>query len=183
MSCKCGKKEENLEKDLAPLEEILAKFQKEQLAAEKSDADDRVKQKNKIKEKFLIPVLQEAQEEYGYLPEVVLKNVARYLDLSLSQVYGVVTFYTQFHLKPRGKNIIRICTGTACHVRGASAVLEAMEQELKIQSGETTDNLKFTLETVACIGACGLAPVIMINDETYGRLTPEKVPEILSEYN
>lgn len=163
MPCKCGNKKENLKKYLAPLEEILKNH----------EAD----------EKYLIPVLQESQEEYGYLPESVLKRIASYLDLSLSQVYGVVTFYTQFHQEPRGKNIIRVCTGTACHVRGAGQILDKLEEELEIESGETTSNLKYTLETVACIGACGLAPVIMINDDTHGRLTPENVPEILKEYS
>lgn len=163
MECRCGNKEENLEKYLAPLREILSEFEKE--------------------EKYLIPILQKAQEEYGYLPEEVLKEISSVLDLSLSQVYGVVTFYTQFHQKPRGKNIIRVCMGTACHVRGGDAVLEEIQQELGIESGETTDDLKFTLETVACIGACGLAPVIMINDETHGRMNSDKVSEVLSEYN
>jgi len=173
MACQCGKQQENLKKYLQPLEEILDNFQ--------FNGGD-ITSLN-LKEKYLIPILQEAQEEYGYLPEEVLKRIAGELDLSLSQVYGVVTFYTQFHLQPRGENIIRICTGTACHVRGAGEILEKMKSELGISSGETTDNLKFTLETVACIGACGLAPVIMINDDTHGRLTPEKVPEILESYS
>ncbi|MFW6381751.1 MAG: NADH-quinone oxidoreductase subunit NuoE, partial [Bacillota bacterium] len=115
-------------------------------------------------------------------PEDVMIEIASHLDLSLSQVYGVVTFYTQFHLEPRGENIIRVCTGTACHVRGGAQVLERLQEELGIDSGETTDDLKFTLETVACIGACGLAPVIMINDDTHGRLTPDRVPEIIEQY-
>lgn len=162
MACVCGKERENLNKYLAPLREILKKYEKE--------------------EKYLIPILQDAQDEYGYLPEEVLKEIACALDLSLSQVYGVVTFYTQFHLEPRGKNIVRVCMGTACHVRGAAGVLNAIQDELGIKSGETTEDLKFTLETVACIGACGLAPVIMVNDDTHGRLTPEKVSEILAQY-
>ncbi len=163
MEC-CGgnKLTEKQEKYYAPLQKILARYEK--------------------KERYLIPVLQEAQEEYGYLPEEILTNIASSLDLSLSQVYGVVTFYTQFHQEPRGKNIVRVCMGTACHVRGGDKVLTAIKDELGIESGETTKDLNFTLETVACIGACGLAPVIMINDSTHGRLTPEKVPEILSEF-
>ncbi|MFW6279255.1 MAG: NADH-quinone oxidoreductase subunit NuoE [Bacillota bacterium] len=174
MACRCGNKEKNLDKYLQPLEEILTQYE--------SGVGQKVDREETIKEKFLIPVLQEAQDEYGYLPQEVLKRIASHLDLSLSQVYGVVTFYTQFHLEPRGKNIVRVCMGTACHVRGASEVLKEMEEELGIGNGETTDNLKFTLETVACIGACGLAPVIMINDETHGRLTPDKVSEILDDY-
>ncbi|MDI3547477.1 MAG: NADH-quinone oxidoreductase subunit [Halanaerobiales bacterium] len=162
MACECGNKKESLDKYLAPLREVLKNYEKE--------------------EKYLIPILQEAQDEYGYLPEEVLKEIASYLDLSLSQVYGVVTFYTQFHLEPRGKNIIRVCMGTACHVRGGADVLAAVKDALGIENGETTKDLKFTLETVACIGACGLAPVIMINDDTHGRLTPEKIPGILASY-
>jgi NADH-quinone oxidoreductase subunit E/NADP-reducing hydrogenase subunit HndA len=134
------------------------------------------------KERYLIPVLQEAQDEYGYLPEEVLKEIAVGLNLSLSQVYGVVTFYSQFHQHPRGNNIIRVCMGTACHVRGGDAVMNAIKDELGIEAGETTDDLEFTLESVACIGACGLAPVIMVNDDTHGRLTPEKIPGILAKY-
>jgi NADH-quinone oxidoreductase subunit E/NADP-reducing hydrogenase subunit HndA len=163
MACNCGKGMESLNKYLAPLREILKNYEKD--------------------EKYLIPILQEAQEEYGYLPEEVLKEIASALDLSLSQVYGVVTFYTQFHMEPRGKNVIRVCMGTACHVRGGAEVLQTIQDELGIESGQTTEDLKFTLETVACIGACGLAPVIMVNDDTHGRLTPEKVASILKQYN
>jgi len=131
----------------------------------------------------LIPVLQETQNAYGYLPKEVMQNMAEKMDIPISQIYGVVTFYAQFHLKPRGKNIIRVCQGTACHVRGAKAILQKIEDELKIQAGATTPDLLFTLETVACIGACGLAPVLMINDNTYGRLTPESISEILAKYS
>lgn len=162
MACNCGKEQTNLEKYLAPLKGIMKKYKKE--------------------EKYLIPILQESQDQYGYLPEEVLKEIASSLDLSLSQVYGVVTFYTQFHMEPRGKNIIRVCMGTACHVRGGSDVLQAIQDELGIENGETSPDLKFTLETVACIGACGLAPVIMVNDDTHGRLTSEKIPAVLGQY-
>ena len=154
--------EEKLQEFLQPLKEILSRYDK--------------------KERYLIPVLQEAQDEYGYLPEEVLTEIALGLNLSLSQVYGVVTFYSQFHQEPRGNNIIRVCMGTACHVRGGEAILNAIKDELDIDAGETTDDLEFTLESVACIGACGLAPVIMINDDTHGRLTPDKIPGILEQY-
>jgi len=153
---------EKLDEYLKPLTEILSRYEK--------------------KERYLIPVLQEAQEEYGYLPEEVMKEIALGLNLSLSQVYGVVTFYSQFHQEPRGNNIIRVCMGTACHVRGGDSILDAIKDELAIEAGETTEDLEFTLESVACIGACGLAPVIMINDETHGRLTPDKIPAILAKY-
>ncbi|MFW6006602.1 MAG: NADH-quinone oxidoreductase subunit NuoE [Bacillota bacterium] len=162
MVCACGNMEKNLDKYLQPLKEILKDYSTE--------------------EKNLIPILQQAQNEYGYLPQEVIKEISSSLNLSLSQVYGVVTFYTQFHQEPRGENIIRVCMGTACHVRGGQAILEEIETELGIKNGETTEDLKFTLETVACIGACGLAPVIMINDNTHGRLTPDKIPVILEDY-
>lgn len=131
----------------------------------------------------LIPVLQAAQEIYGYLPPEVLKSISQELGVPLSKVYGVATFYAQFHLKPRGRNIIRVCLGTACHVRGGAKVFERIREELGIADGETTEDLKFTLESVACIGACGLAPVMMINDDTHGRLTPQAVKEILAQYD
>jgi len=130
----------------------------------------------------LIPVLQETQHAYGYLPKEVLQNMAEKMDIPVSEIYGVVTFYAQFHLNPRGKNIIRVCQGTACHVRGGKAILQAIEDALKIKAGGTTLDLLFTLETVACIGACGLAPVMMINDDTHGRLTPETTTAILASY-
>lgn len=130
----------------------------------------------------LIPVLQEVQNSYGYLPKNIIERISEKMDIPSSQIYGVVTFYAQFHLKARGKNIIRVCQGTACHVRGAKAILQELEEELKIKAGETTEDLLFTLETVACIGACGLAPVLMINENTYGRLTPENIMGILAQY-
>ena len=130
----------------------------------------------------LIPVLQEAQNAYGYLPREVIKHIAEKMSIPVSQIYGVVTFYAQFHLNPRGKNIIRVCQGTACHVRGAKGILKALEDSLQVKAGGTTPDLKFTLETVACIGACGLAPVLMVNDDTHGRLTPEVIPELLAKY-
>ncbi|MDI6878964.1 MAG: NADH-quinone oxidoreductase subunit NuoE [Desulfitobacteriaceae bacterium] len=130
----------------------------------------------------LIPVLQKAQEIYGYLPTEVLKRVGRGLRIPLSKIYGVVTFYAQFRLMPMGRNVLRVCLGTACHVRGGAKVLETIEQELGVKDGGTTEDQRFTLEIVACIGACGLAPTMMINDEVHGRLTAENVTEILSKY-
>lgn len=130
----------------------------------------------------LIPLLQEAQEIYGYLPGEVMQEIAEKLRIPFSQVYGVATFYTQFHLQPRGRNIIRVCQGTACHVRGAARILEVLTSHLGVGKNETTPDGCFTLESVACLGSCGLAPVMMINEETYGRLTPEKIPAILGKY-
>lgn len=146
------------------------------------DRLDEILQKYQGLKGSLIPVLQAVQNAYGYLPKDVMENMAEKMDIPISQIYGVATFYSQFHLKPRGKNIIRVCQGTACHVRGAKAILQELEDELKIKAGGTTPDLLFTLETVACIGACGLAPVLMINDNTYGRLTPESILGILAQY-
>jgi len=162
MNCQCGNAEGNLQRYLQPLKDIFENFEKE--------------------EKDLIPILQRAQEVYGYLPKEVLIEVGKQLGLSFVEVYGVVTFYSQFHLKPRGENVIKVCMGTACHVRGGDRILEKIKSQLKIKDGETTEDLMFTLETVACIGACGLAPVIMINDDTHGRLGPEDIPSILEGY-
>ncbi len=139
-------------------------------------------QKYKGEPGALIPLLQEAQEIYGYLPERVIRQIARELKLPPSKVFGVATFYAQFHLQPRGRHVIRVCTGTACHVRGAERLLESIEKALGLKSGGTTEDLRFTLETVACLGACGLAPAMMVNDDTYGRLTPDKVKEVLKQY-
>ncbi len=130
----------------------------------------------------LIPVLQAVQHEYGYLPEQQMKGIAKFLGVPESQVYGVATFYAQFHFSPRGKNIIRMCRGTACHVKGVSKAADKIQEKLEIRVGETTPDLKFTYEEVACIGACGLAPVMMINDRTYGKLTPDKVKDIIDSY-
>ena len=130
----------------------------------------------------LIPALQKVQEYYGYLPEDAMKNVAEFFDMPASTVFGVATFYAQFHLQPRGQYIIRVCQGTACHVRGADQIAKRVSQETGINPGETTEDLHFTLESVACIGSCGLAPVLMVNDNTHGRLTPDMIPEILDKY-
>lgn len=130
----------------------------------------------------LITVLQKAQDIYGYLPEDVLRKIGQELNIPIAKIYGVVTFYAQFHLKPRGKYIIRVCQGTACHVRGGSTVVQEIQDILKIEDGETTADLKFTLESVACLGACGLAPVMMINDDTHGRLTKDDIAKILAQY-
>lgn len=130
----------------------------------------------------LIPLLQEAQEIYGYLPKEIMRWISGDLGIPFSKTFGVVTFYSQFHLKPRGRNIIRVCQGTACHVRGASKVFDAVSTKLGVGKNGTTEDLRYTLETVACLGACGLAPVMMVNDETHGRLTPDKAAGTLEKY-
>lgn len=135
------------------------------------------------KKGVMVPILQKVQEEFGYLPRPVLEYVAKRLRIPLSRVYGVATFYAQFHLHPRGKNIIRVCRGTACHVRGVSKVADKMKELLGVgEVGETTEDMKFTYEEVACIGACGLAPVMMINDKTFGKLTTNKLKGILKKF-
>ena len=129
----------------------------------------------------LIPILQETQEQFRYLPAAAMKEIAEFLHMPESTVYGVSTFYAQFKLTPLGKKIIRVCRGTACHVRGATKVLNELESRLGIKAGETTDDLEYTLETVACIGACALAPTLTIDKETYGKMTPKKVAEVLGD--
>lgn len=130
----------------------------------------------------LIPVLHEAQEIYGYLPMSVQKRIAEGLNVSLADVYGVVTFYTQFSLEPKGKYKINVCLGTACYVKGSGAILDKLSQILKIKSGQCTKDELFSLDACRCVGACGLAPVMMINDDVYGRLTPDDIPGIIKSY-
>lgn len=130
----------------------------------------------------LIPVLQEAQKIYGYLPEAAMEKISKELKAPLSHIYGVVTFYAQFYLKPRGKHTVKSCQGTACHVRGAKSVLQAIEENLKIKDGETTPDMNFSIETVACLGTCFLAPAVMIGHDYYGDLEPKKVRKMLNAY-
>lgn len=130
----------------------------------------------------LIPVLQIAQGIFGYLPEAVLKKIATGLGKSYSEVAGVVGFYSFFSTVPRGKNLVRVCLGTACYVRGGNRVLEAIKRKLGIDVGETTPDRQFSLEVARCFGACGLAPVITINDEVHHRVKPNKVGEVLAQY-
>jgi NADH-quinone oxidoreductase subunit E len=131
---------------------------------------------------FLIPVLQAVQHEFGYVPKEAIEVVSREMKMPTAEIYGVVTFYAQFHLKPRGRHIIRVCRGTACHVRGSLKLLQTVKEMLKVEENGTTEDLRFTLEPVACLGACGLAPVMMVDDETHGRLVPENLKGILDLY-
>lgn len=130
----------------------------------------------------LIPILQKVQNLYNFLPREALEYIAKKSGTPIAEIYGVATFYSLFHLSPRGRHIIRCCQGTACHVRGGANILQALEKQLGIKAGETTPDEKFTLETVACLGACGLAPVMQVDDDTHGRMTPEKVADILATY-
>lgn len=129
----------------------------------------------------LIPLLQKAQDKWGYLPEEALREVARSLRLPESHVFGVATFYAQFRLTPVGRQRVMVCRGTACHVRGGARVLTTVKKELGLREGETAADLSYTLETVACIGACALAPCLVVNDQVHGRLTPQKAAELFKE--
>ena len=130
----------------------------------------------------LIMILQAIQRRYNYLPRPALAYLSEKIDIPLSRIYGVGTFYSTFSLEPRGKHIISMCLGTACHVRGAEKVLERIEDVLSIRNGETTDDRRFTLESVRCIGCCSLGPVVKINEDVHGRIGPDEVKKILNQY-
>ena len=129
----------------------------------------------------LIPILQEAQERFGYLPGEVMQWIAKFLRLPESNVFGVATFYDQFKFTPIGKRIVKVCRGTACHVRGGERILESVQRELGIQPGQTTDDLEYSLETIACFGSCALAPIVVIDKTVYGRMTTKKVAEFFTK--
>jgi len=145
--------------DLGPLDEILAEF--------------------KGQKGMVIPILQRTQDAYGYLPKEILVLISKKTHIPLTRLYGVATFYAQFHLKRRGRHIVRICDGTACHVRGAPKSIEALAESLKVQPGGTSPDYKYTLEIVYCLGSCGLAPVALIDDKVYGQTKPEILVEQL----
>ncbi len=147
--------------DLALLDDLIARF--------------------KAKPGNMIPLLQGAQDIYGYIPLEVFVRLAEGTGLNLSDMYGVATFYAQFRLKPVGKHIIKVCHGTACHVQEAGVISDALREALKIKDGETTPDGLFTLESVACLGCCSLAPVMMIGDETYGKLTGKSAVKVVRE--
>ncbi len=129
----------------------------------------------------LIAILQEIENLYGYLPAWALKYVSERLDVPMTQVYGVASFYKAFHLTPRGKHLIRVCLGTACHVRGGQRVIEELERKLNMRVGETTEDLKFTLERVNCLGCCALGPIVMIDENYYGHMSPAKVGPLIKK--
>jgi len=135
----------------------------------------------KGKENELIPILQRAQTEFGYLPKEAMSEISKFTGMPESRVYSVATFYTQFRFTPIGKNHVMLCRGTACHVRGAERIQEEVEKQLNIKEGETTPNMMFSLETVACIGACGVAPNMVINKDTYSRLTQRKISDVFND--
>lgn len=156
-NCQCG----NCGKD-ERIEKILSKYDK-----------------NKSN---LIQILNEVQETYGYIPENVQLEVSKYLGIEMAEIYGVITFYARFTLKPKGKYNVAVCLGTACFVKGSERILERVKQKLGIDVGQTTPDGKFSIEATRCIGACGLAPVFTVNDEVYGKATPELVDKVLEEY-
>lgn len=148
--------------DLGPLQEILDRYGGEKGA--------------------LIPLLQDAQEAYGYLDEKVMRALARGAGYQLSQVYGVATFYTQFRLEPIGEHLIRVCHGTACHVAGAEQISEEISNLLAIRDGQTTPDGKFTVESVMCVGACSLSPIMIVDSDTHGKLKPANIRKVLKRY-
>lgn len=158
--------------------ELLKEFSQEQIT--KLNA---IIEKHKGKAGGLIPVLEEAQVCLEYLPLSVQKKIASGLNLPLGRVYGVVTFYSFFTMTPRGKHTVRVCLGTACYVRGGKAIAEALEKQFGIKEGETTADRLFTLESVRCLGACGLGPVVVVDDDVHGRIKPGKLKDVLSQYN
>lgn len=138
--------------------------------------------KGEITARDLIPLLQEIQGIYGYLPAKILSELAKQTAIPVSRIYGVATFYEQFYLEPRGKHTIRCCRGTACHVKGGPDIAQAIQDTLKVKPGETTEDMVFTFETVACLGTCFLAPVMMIDNDYYGHLTAASIKKILKKY-
>jgi NADH-quinone oxidoreductase subunit E len=131
---------------------------------------------------MLIPLLQAAQDSYGHIPRLAVEQISEVTGIPTSEIYGVITFYKQFRLKPVGKHLIRLCKGTACHVVGADMIAQTVADELKVPPDETTDDGLFTFTVVACLGCCSLAPVLMIDEEAYGRMTPQQVRRILRQY-
>ncbi len=146
------------------------------------DKVNKIIDKYKGKKSALIGILQDIQTEYNYLPKEALIHLSKSLDVSLIRIYGIATFYKSFSLKPRGKHLISVCLGTACHVRGAVRVLEKVERSLNIKPGQTTKNLMFTLETVNCLGACALGPLMVVDGKYFGKMASAKVDKILKAY-
>ncbi len=139
-------------------------------------------EKYNFKKSNLIPVLQAVQEEYRYLPEEVLTYLATALNMPVAEIYGVATFYAHFALEPKGKYVVKVCDGTACHVKGSSNLIDAVNKKLSLKKGEhTTSDMMFTVEAVSCLGACGLAPVMVINEQVYGQVKQNRVAEIIDE--
>jgi NADH:ubiquinone oxidoreductase subunit E len=158
--------------------ELLKEFTAEQVAKL-----DGIIAKHKGKPGGLIPVLEEAQVALEYLPVSVQKWIAKGLNLPFSRVYGVVTFYSFFTMTPRGRHTVRVCLGTACYVRGGKALADAIKKQFGIEEGETTPDRRFTFESVRCLGACGLGPVVVVDEDVHGRMKPSKLQDVFSQYN
>ena len=158
-------------------DELLKDFTKEQIVKL-----DEIIDRYRGKPGGLIPVLEEAQVALEFLPVSVQKRIANGLNLPLSRVYGVVTFYSFFTMTPRGRHTVRVCLGTACYVRGGKAIAETLEKTFGVKEGETTADRRFTYESVRCLGACGLGPVVVIDEEVHGRVKPSKIKDILNQY-
>ncbi len=158
--------------------ELLKEFTAEQVAKL-----DGIIAKHKGKPGCLIPVLEEAQVVLEYLPVSAQKRIAKELSLPFSRVYGVVTFYSFFTMTPRGRHTVRVCLGTACYVRGGKALADAIKKEYGVEEGETTPDRRFTYESVRCLGACGLGPVVVVDNDVHGRMKPSKLKDVLSQYN
>lgn len=152
----------DINEDLSQIDKILIKHPKEQ--------------------RYTLAILQDIQKEYKYIPREALNKVSDYLSIPLSKLYGMATFYKALSLEPKGENIITVCDGTACHVRASTAILEQIEKFLQIMPGDTTENRKFSLQTVNCLGSCAIAPVMVVNDKYYGKVTPNMIRDILNQY-
>ena len=152
------------------------------LTAEVMKEVDEIIDRYRNKSGSLIPVLEECQQIVGYLPVELQEYIGKGLNVPGSTVYGVVTFYSFFSMVPKGRNIIKVCLGTACYVRGTKDIMKRLTGEFKLEVGQTTEDRRFSLEAVRCLGACGLAPVVVVNEDTYGGVRPDKVPDILNKY-
>lgn len=166
-----------MEKNNAAPKDELDEFSPEQF-----QTIDDIMEKNRGKQGALIPVLEKVQEVLGYLPRAIQRRVAEGLNIPVAKVYGVVSFYSLFTMTPRGRHNIRVCLGTACYVRGGQKILNRLTETLGINSGECTQDRRFSMETVRCLGACGLAPVQVIDGDTHGQVKPQKLDEILEKY-
>lgn len=165
------------------VERIPVKHEESQVAEPELDFSqlNELIEKYKFKRGNLIPLLQGTQERFGYIPREAFEKISRETGLKLNELYGVATFYAQFRLQPVGKHIIRVCHGTACHVQNADSITDALKEALNVEDGETTPDRMFTLESVACLGCCSLAPVMMIGEETYGKLDGNKSVKVIKD--
>ncbi|MDD4503977.1 MAG: NADH-quinone oxidoreductase subunit NuoE [Clostridiaceae bacterium] len=149
---------------------------------EKMEKLEQIILQHKDQEGALIPILHETQELFGYIPEEAQKMISELLNVPLAEIFGVATFYSRFTLNPRGQNTISVCLGTACYVKNSKGVLDRLSEELKVATGGTTEDNKFTLVATRCLGCCGLAPVMTVNEDVYGKLVPDDIPDILKKY-